>query len=360
MRMRPHPRLALGAQSAVGRCGRSEFPLALLRTLLVGAALLMAQAAGLAAQTASCSGKNMLDEMRVTDTAAHDRVMAAAGATENANALLWKIERTGTPDSYLFGTMHLTDDRINALSPAFDAAFKSVRRLVLEVGDLSTAAFMKALARTRDLMMFTDGRRLEQLLTEAEYARVAAILQRSGFPPQAAGAFKPWVATLMLALSDCERRRAAEGLLPLDARLAKNATDRGIAVMGLESLEQQFRAMADVPEADQVEMLKASLRTYDRIDDVVETTVQLYLARQLGAVWPFQLALAERSGVAPAVFNSAEQSLVLTRNLGMRDKALEPLAEGGALIAVGALHLPGKQGLVSLFREAGYTLTPLE
>jgi hypothetical protein len=65
-------------------------------------------------------------------------------------------------------------------------------------------------------------------------------------------------------------------------------------------------------------------------------------------------------GVSPQAFKSAEQSLVFARNLGMRDKAVEALAEGGVLIAVGALHLPGKQGLVALFREAGYTLTPVE
>ena len=81
MPVRSHPCLGLGAYSAVRRCGRLEFPLALLRTLLVGAALLIAQAAGLAAQTASCSGKNMLEEMRATDAPAHDRIMAAAGAT---------------------------------------------------------------------------------------------------------------------------------------------------------------------------------------------------------------------------------------------------------------------------------------
>jgi uncharacterized protein len=334
--------------------------LALIRTLVLGAALALVHAAGLDAQTAGCGGKNMLEEMTRTDAPAHARIMAAAAATENANALLWRVERAGKPASYLFGTMHLTDDRINALSPAVEAPLKDARRLVLEVGDLSSASFMKAFAGARDLMMFTDGRRLEQLLGEAEYVKVAGILRRSGFPAQVAGLFRPWVATLMLALSDCERRRAGEGLLPLDARLAKQAAARGIAVTGLETLEQQFRAMADVPEADQVEVLKASLRTYDRIDDVVETTVQMYLGRQLGAVWPFQLALAEQSGVSPRAFDSAEKSLVFTRNLGMRDKALEPLAEGGVFIAVGALHLPGKQGLVTLLREAGYTLTAVE
>jgi uncharacterized protein YbaP (TraB family) len=335
--------------------------LALIRKALFGLALLIAQAVtAYAAQSPSCGGKNMLDEMKAADAPAHARIMAAAGATENANALLWKIERAGIPASHLFGTMHLTDDRINRLSPAVEAAVKGARRLVLEVGDLSPASFAEAFASARDLLMFNDGRRLDQLLSAAEYAKVAGVLERSGFPREAAGAFRPWVATLMLALSDCERRRAGKGLLPLDARLARDASARGVGVTGLESLEQQFRAMAEVPEADQVEMLKASLRTYDRIDDVVETTVQLYLSRQLGAVWPFQLALAEQSGVSPKAFNSAEQSLVFSRNLGMRDKALELLAEGGVLIAVGALHLPGRQGLVALLREAGYTLTPVE
>jgi uncharacterized protein YbaP (TraB family) len=335
--------------------------LALIRNALFGFALLIAQAVTAhAAQESSCGGKNMLDEMKATNAPAHTRIMAAAGAAENANALLWKIERAGIPASHLFGTMHLTDDRINRLSPAVEAAVKGARRLVLEVGDLSPASFAEAFASARDLLIFNDGRRLDQLLSAPDYAKVAGVLERSGFPREAAAVFRPWVATLMLALSDCERRRAGEGLLPLDARLAKDASARGVGVTGLESLEQQFRAMAEVPEADQVEMLKASLRTYDRIDDVVETTVQLYLSRQLGAVWPFQLALAEQSGVSPKAFTSAEQSLVFSRNLGMRDKALELLAEGGVLIAVGALHLPGRQGLVALFREAGYTLTPVE
>ncbi len=44
----------------------------------------------------------------------------------------------------------------------------------------------------------------------------------------------------------------------------------------------------------------------------------------------------------------------------MCDGALPHLDKGGAFIAVGALHLPGKTGLVSLLREAGYTLTAIE
>ena len=107
-------------------------------------------------------------------------------------------------------------------------------------------------------------------------------------------------------------------------------------------------------------MLKSGVRFYDRIDDMMETMIQLYLQRELGAIWPLQIVLAEKVGVRADAFDAAEQSLLVSRNLGMRDKALELLVEGHAFIAVGGLHLPGRGGLVALFREAGYTVTALE
>ena len=99
---------------------------------------------------------------------------------------------------------------------------------------------------------------------------------------------------------------------------------------------------------------------YDRIDDMMETMVQLYLQRQLGAIWPLQMVLAEKVGVARRPSTPPSRACSSTRNLGMRDKALEALGEGNVFMAVGGLHLPGKQGLVALFREAGYTVTAVE
>jgi len=44
----------------------------------------------------------------------------------------------------------------------------------------------------------------------------------------------------------------------------------------------------------------------------------------------------------------------------MRDRALSFLRRGGAFIAVGAVHLPGKEGLLSLFQTEGYNVDALE
>jgi uncharacterized protein YbaP (TraB family) len=273
------------------------------------------------------------------------------------------VEKAGTAPSYLFGTVHLSDERVHRLSPAVRTALEGARRLVLELDDLSPDAFMQQIAKAPQLaglMLYTDGRRLDQLLGGIDYATLSQALLRAGVPAEAVGLFRPWIVTLMLAVSECEQHRMRSGLLSLDARLAKETEKRGIKALGLETVASQLQALSAVPEPDQVEILKATVRYYHRIDDLIETMVQLYLQRQLAALWPLQLALAEKAGVKREVFDSYERSLLTTRNLGMRDGALPYLAEGEAFIAVGALHLPGKHGLVSLLREAGYTVTAVE
>src|SRR4029078_4205625 len=107
------------------------------------------------------------------------------------------------------GTMHLTDDRIHALSPAVTTAFADSRRLVLALEGLSPDSCMKAFTGSRQLvglMLFTDGRRLDQLLDPEDFRKVTQILSRSGIPPGMWGRFRPWGATLLQSAS-CSARR---------------------------------------------------------------------------------------------------------------------------------------------------------
>jgi uncharacterized protein YbaP (TraB family) len=48
------------------------------------------------------------------------------------------------------------------------------------------------------------------------------------------------------------------------------------------------------------------------------------------------------------------------RNRNWVAKLKELLPEKTLLIAVGAGHLPGDQGVINLLRKAGYTVTPIE
>ena len=92
------------------------------------------------------------------------------------------------------------------------------------------------------------------------------------------------------------------------------------------------------------------------MDDVVETMIVLYKQGETGMFWPlFREVLPNDDAAGYAAF---EETMVTARNRVMVANAEQYLAAGSAFIAVGAMHLPGPEGLVELFRKAGYTVSP--
>lgn len=338
---------------------------ALLATVLALAAAGLAHAAGKPAAKAAephrqCRGIDMLEEMKAKEPGTYAGILADAAKIENGGAILWRIEKPGKAPSHLFGTMHVSDTRITTLSPAATSALHGSKAVLLEVADLSQKATMSAITRSASLLMLTDGQRLDHMLSAEEYAKVRAILARAGLPGDFAAMFRPWIVSTLLAVSECERKNAESGHPVLDARIGLEAKARKIPVIGLETVESQLTAMASVPDAEQVEMLRAALRYADRSDDMLETLTQMYVKRQMGAAMPFNLALAASAGIKPEAFKGFQRELLVKRNVKMRDSALPLVEMGGAFIAVGALHLSGPTGLVQLFREAGYQVTAVE
>lgn len=312
------------------------------------------------AQTKECSGKDLLAELAASDPATHARVTSEAQATANGHGMLWKIEREGLPPSYLFGTMHLTDKRIANLSERVTTALTSASHVLLESADVSADATANALADASKAALFSNGQTLEQLLSKDEYAKVRAALDKVGLPGAVAHLYRPWLVSMLIAASGCERAKIKSGEPILDMRIASEAKSRDIPVTGLETIEEQLMAMASVPDDQQLAMLRANIAMHDRSNDMMETMVRLYLERRISAAWRLQLALAEKAGIPASAFAGFEQALIVGRNRKMRDRALPHLEKGSAFIAVGALHLPGTEGLVELIREKGYTVTAVE
>ena len=325
------------------------------------AALLLGPATFAAApKNDECQGSDMLAETKVRSPEVYQQIMSKAAATENAGAILWKIERHGQPSSYLFGTVHLTDERVTKLSPAVRSALKEAKTVALEVADLSENATAAVFAQSAPLAMYSDGRRLDQLLSPAEYETVKKVISRSGLPDNLASVFKPWIVSMILSVSDCERTKAQNGKHVLDMKIAETGKALSIPVVGLETIPEQLAALAAVPEQQQLDMLRVSLKFAHRMNDLMETLVQLYLDRRITAALPLQVAMARQAGVGEGAYVGFQQKLLIERNEKMLAVATPLLTQGGAFIAVGALHLPGKQGLVALLRKAGYTVTPVE
>jgi uncharacterized protein len=350
--------LFMSISMAISPCKRSFIGDALFA--LICAALIFPFAAAAEDAPAMCRGADMLAEMQIKSPDVYAKVMAESSALPNTEAVLWKIEKPGVATSYLFGTMHLSDPRIAELSPAVKDAIGHSKSVALEVADLSDKAVAAAMTKTAALIVYTDGKSLKGALSDEEYQQVQRIVTKSGMPGELAAMMKPWLVSMLLATSDCERQQLAAGKAVLDLRVAAEAQKNGITIKGLETIEDQLGALAAVPDDQQIAMLKVGLKYIDRADDMTETLVQMYVKRQIGAAMPFQLAIAAESGTPPSVFDGFKKTLLIDRNAKMRDAALPLLEQGNAFVAVGALHLPGPTGLVALLREKGYTITAVE
>jgi uncharacterized protein YbaP (TraB family) len=287
-------------------------------------------------------------------------VLAAAREKPNGRGLLWRIEKPGLAPSHLFGTIHLTDDRVNDLPPAVKQALAGARRMALEVADLSRASSSQAVRRVGALAQYSGGQSLKTELPPAEYAALRPVLDKRGLRPEASDAMKPWLLMLAMALPVCEQLRQAHGLKVLDMRLAEHAKARGIPVVGLETMEAQLRAMAGISTFSQLALLVGAARYADRTEDSIETLVQSYLAGDVSVALPLQRYYYEKLGLPGTVLDEFEDVVLSRRNRQMRDAALPLLAEGGLFIGVGGAHLSGRDGLVELLRQSGYAVTAVE
>lgn len=313
----------------------------------------------------SCGGDNILVELADTNPAMLEKINAEAAKVPFGQSLLFKLEKAGQEPSYLFGTMHMTDPRVVSLPKAAQDAFDQTDTVAIESTEiLDPVQAQVTLMSKPELTMFTGSDRLSDYLAEDDKQVLAEGLAQRGLQLALIDRMKPWLLSGMLALPECEFARKQAGEAFLDLALAQSAEAQGKTLVGLETLIEQFDAMASLPMKFHVQGLVDTIALGDQVDDVLETMIVLYTEGRIGTVWPMLRATSEQYGTsspeAAAGYAQFEETMVNTRNLTMLERSLPILEDGNAFIAVGALHLPGEKGLAQLYQNAGYTVTPVK
>ena len=271
----------------------------------------------------------------------------AADPMPYGSGILWKIERAGVAPSHVFGTIHSTDKRVNRLPKPVKRAVRAAKSLILEVARTDDMP-----VRMARLMMLNDGRRLEDILGADLFRRFAKVAKRYGLPAKVLQRIKPWAALMTISLPPAEKARQAAGRLPLDLALGARAQKRGIPVYGLETVEEQLGLFEGLAEADQISMLAAAVRANAELGPMFERMIKKYLDRDLGGLMTW--AIDQTAGTNARHREIFEIRFLKRRNRLMAERLRSRLAPGGAFVAVGAAHLPGETGLLSLLAAQGY------
>jgi uncharacterized protein len=275
---------------------------------------------------------------------------ALAEAMPYADGVLWRVESAEGTRNYVFGTLHSSDERITSLPAAVSEAFAQTETLAIEVV-LDNAAILK-LGRA---MLLPSDKRLDALLTSKQIAQLKDVAAHYHMPFTMVTRFKPWAAMIVFSLPPAEQLRTASGKKPLDEALRLLAEAAGKTVLGLETVDEQIETLDGMVEADQMLLLNSTLEQAVEIERMFAALREAYLARDLVAVYDLlNAAKVDDSTGAVARF---EQRLVIDRNRRMVDRMGKLLQQGNAFVAVGALHLPGEQGILQLLADRGYRVT---
>jgi uncharacterized protein len=263
-------------------------------------------------------------------------------ALSNGQAqVFWSVSDDQGRQSWLLGTVHSEDPRLLDFPPELMQALADADRLALELVPDSAM-----LAQLNEAMHYRSGS-LDQVIEDGLYAKVVELMEREyGMGEPAVRRMRPWAAAMTLSLPPPET-----GLF-MDLALSFRAAGMGKDVVALESLEEQLAFLEGLEEPLQIDLLRQAVADHARIPELFDKLISTYLSGDLEALE--RQSFAQMSDMDPAIVEHFNQVGLIDRNRVMLERAQPWLEAGGLIIAVGALHLPGEDGLIELLRQAGW------
>ena len=280
-------------------------------------------------------------------------LVAVTGLTQKQNefTLLWKVSGNGLEKaSYLYGTIHMICKDDAVLSDSLQKIISRADEVYLEV-DMDN--MFEMLTAMKSFKMRGDTT-LSDLLSKEEYEKVRVYFENNQvmIPFSMVQTYKPMLVQSMIMekTSACEESIAIEQVIMAEAKRNKKQ------IKGLESLAYQAGLFDSIPyrlQALQLLKMLDSTRVKDSGTNEFEQMMEAYKRQDLDAL-------------DKLINNSDEDDLpnfrrilLDNRNNNWVAKLKELMPGKSLLVAVGAGHLPGEQGVISLLRKAGYKVTPV-
>jgi len=265
-------------------------------------------------------------------------------AQNNPKTNLWKIEGDNIKTSYLFGTIHMIPKKDFIVKDKVQKAFESSDKVVLEI-DMDDPNYKVDFMK---LSMLNEGESLKTYMSDDEFKILDTYLkEKTGVGVNNFNTFKPMMLMSVLTMT-------AIGGGPLESyemsiiNMAKSANKE---VSGLENIADQINAFDEDPYEEQIDTL-VEMVDNGNSEELYNQLLQYYLAEDVDGMYDFM----------DDYMNDDIEGM--KRFLDDRNNKWIPKMEAyskdnAVFYAVGGAHLGGDQGVISLLKKAGYTVTPI-
>lgn len=266
---------------------------------------------------------------------------AARPLTEN-RSLLWEISGKGLlKPSYLFGTIHAICPDDYVWTAAMDSSMKTCELVCFEL-DMDDPGLMMQIGMG---MIDQHGKKLADYFTPEQYALISQYVTDSLH--MNIGMFQQMKPAALLTLFATSAAGCAEPV-SYEARIMELAQTRHQEVIGLEEASEQIALLNSIPTDSIAQYLIEAIKGGQREKSDFAAMTTAYKEQNLPRL--YQLIEETRSeGANMLLFLDDRNEKWISRMEGWMEQ--KPV-----FFAVGAGHLWGSKGVISLLRRAGYTL----
>lgn len=268
---------------------------------------------------------------------------AEARPAATATPALWQVKDADTT-IWLFGTVHVMKPGIDWFDGKVKAAFDGSDELVLEIIEPDDPSAMGA--TMAQMALAKDGVTLSDRLEPDARGKYQAAMDANGLPWRTFDMFNPWMSGMALSVAPLEKL-GYSNQLGAEKILRKAAQDAGKKLGALETVEQQVGFFAELPMAQQVEFLNA---TVDGLPEMEKEFADLLTYWQAGQPDRLAKSMNESLETTPEL----AQVLLTGRNASWAKWIKARLEQPGSVfIAVGAGHLAGKGSVQNQLKALG-------
>ncbi|MBQ7670743.1 MAG: TraB/GumN family protein [Clostridia bacterium] len=273
---------------------------------------------------------------------------------------VWRVTGNGGEEMFLFGTIHVGDERSESVLHRVDPVLSSCDALAVEFDIVAyqSAENMSSMVAQLQSMTYTDGTTVRDHIPEDLYNELKAAVEDAGYPFDYMQTYNlsfwyDMVQSIYLLGADVSSEYA------IDILLINRAYDLELPVLEVESAEYQISVMADMSDELYIALIEETLGMSKALyGAALNSSYMLWLSGNEEALLGADL---EEYGVEAGEVSSEiaefNEKLIDTRNEGMVEKALEYLSSGKTVFfAVGSGHLIGDGGVAAELREAGYNV----
>jgi len=246
--------------------------------------------------------------------------------------------------------MHVSDRRVFNFGDKANKAFTDSKAYAMEL-DPEKAMSMGTLAK----MVMKDGTKINKLISDSDYHFLDSIvkLTTGGIGMGMFNTMEPIIVSAILdeygmGMSSSDTSNMDQ---EMDLYFYKKAKKAKKKVIGIETVDEQISALHSLNYQEQADLLVqsiAELKKGPKNSDV--DLMKYYMDQNLDSLY----AMNDDQQMLPKLY----KAMITDRNINMADRIAVFIQKQPTFIGVGALHLPGDGGVITLLRKKGYTVEP--